>query len=160
MYTLSFFPGTSAVRRVFQRRSNNRRRLCVGQMDCDELRNSGDLFDPRGRKRTNTGIVEIVDDETKSITPLQQRSVKHSSSYPFVEFVQDRSQCITTLFVLVKVVKFSPDGQLLALGSRDNYIYVYQVTDGAKHYTRLGRCTVSSSSCTHVFLPNRSTSVQ
>jgi WD40 repeat protein len=40
-------------------------------------------------------------------------------------------------------VKFSPDGQLLALGSRDNYIYIYQVTDGAKHYTRLGRCTVS-----------------
>lgn len=45
----------------------------------------------------------------------------------------------------LKVVKFSPDGQLLALGSRDNYIYIYQVTDGAKHYTRLGRCTVSSS---------------
>ncbi|XP_060877124.1 echinoderm microtubule-associated protein-like 2 isoform X1 [Metopolophium dirhodum] len=41
----------------------------------------------------------------------------------------------------IQVAKFSPDGQLLALGSRDNYIYIYQVTDGARHYTRLGRCT-------------------
>ncbi|XP_026809328.1 echinoderm microtubule-associated protein-like 2 isoform X3 [Rhopalosiphum maidis] len=41
----------------------------------------------------------------------------------------------------IQVAKFSPDGQLLALGSRDNYIYIYQVTDGARNYTRLGRCT-------------------
>ncbi|XP_050538023.1 echinoderm microtubule-associated protein-like 2 isoform X2 [Daktulosphaira vitifoliae] len=41
----------------------------------------------------------------------------------------------------IQVVKFSPDGSYLALGSRDNYIYLYQVTDGARHYTRLGKCT-------------------
>lgn len=53
---------------------------------------------------------------------------------------------------MFKVVKFSPDGQLLALGSRDNYIYIYQVTDGAKKYTRLGRCSVSRLPINPVFI--------
>lgn len=50
----------------------------------------------------------------------------------------------------IQVAKFSPDGQLLALGSRDNYIYIYQVSDGARNYTRLGRCTGHSSFITHL----------
>lgn len=43
----------------------------------------------------------------------------------------------------LQVVQFSPDGSLLALGSRDNYIYVYQVNDDATKYSRVGRCMVS-----------------
>jgi len=42
-------------------------------------------------------------------------------------------------------VKFSPDGSLLALGSRDNNIYVYQVSEEARKYSRVGRCMVSFS---------------
>jgi WD domain, G-beta repeat. len=44
-----------------------------------------------------------------------------------------------------QVVKFSPDGTLLALGSRDNNIYVYQVSEEARKYSRVGRCMVSFS---------------
>ncbi|XP_060823418.1 echinoderm microtubule-associated protein-like 2 isoform X11 [Bombus pascuorum] len=40
----------------------------------------------------------------------------------------------------IQVVRFSPDGTLLALGSRDNYIYVYQVNEDAVKYSRVGRC--------------------
>ncbi|XP_043674310.1 echinoderm microtubule-associated protein-like 2 isoform X6 [Vespula pensylvanica] len=40
----------------------------------------------------------------------------------------------------IQVVTFSPSGNLLALGSRDNYIYVYQVNEDATKYSRVGRC--------------------
>ncbi|RXG72696.1 Echinoderm microtubule-associated protein-like 1, partial [Armadillidium vulgare] len=40
----------------------------------------------------------------------------------------------------VGVVQFSPNGKFLALGSRDNNIYVYQVSEGCRKYSRLGRC--------------------
>lgn len=43
----------------------------------------------------------------------------------------------------IQVIQFSPDGSMLALGSRDNLIYVYQVTDDGLRYNRVGRCTVS-----------------
>ena len=33
---------------------------------------------------------------------------------------------------------------MLAIGSRDNFIYVYQVTDGGTKYSRIGRCSVSA----------------
>ena len=33
----------------------------------------------------------------------------------------------------------------MALGSRDNNIYVYAVDDGGKKYSRIGRCHVSTS---------------
>jgi echinoderm microtubule-associated protein-like 1/2 len=41
-----------------------------------------------------------------------------------------------------QVVKFSPNGQLLAIGSRDNNIYMYQVVDDYRRYNRMGRCVV------------------
>lgn len=44
----------------------------------------------------------------------------------------------------IQVVKFSPNGQLLVVGSRDNNIYVYQVGDGTKRFAKIGKCTVSS----------------
>ncbi|XP_015114329.1 echinoderm microtubule-associated protein-like 2 isoform X5 [Diachasma alloeum] len=40
----------------------------------------------------------------------------------------------------LQVVRFSPDGTLLALGSRDNHIYIYQVNEDARKYSRVGRC--------------------
>ncbi len=35
------------------------------------------------------------------------------------------------------------DGKKLAIGSRDNYIYVYDVADDGRKYTKHGRCSVS-----------------
>jgi len=40
------------------------------------------------------------------------------------------------------VAKFSPDGKLLAIGSRDGIIYMYQVSDKYRKYNRMGRCMV------------------
>ncbi|XP_075233880.1 echinoderm microtubule-associated protein-like 2 isoform X2 [Lycorma delicatula] len=42
----------------------------------------------------------------------------------------------------IQVVRYSPDGRLLALGSRDNNIYIYQVNEDMRKYSRVGRCTV------------------
>lgn len=45
------------------------------------------------------------------------------------------------------------DGTLLAVGSHDNFIYLYVVTENGRKYSRYGKCTVSfganiiSSSC-------------
>ena len=43
----------------------------------------------------------------------------------------------------IQVVKFSPNGKFLALGSRDNIIYIYQVMEKYKKLNRMGRCMVS-----------------
>lgn len=43
----------------------------------------------------------------------------------------------------IQDAKFSPDGNMLALASRDNTIYVYQVSDDSTKYNRVGRCVVS-----------------
>lgn len=50
----------------------------------------------------------------------------------------------------IDVVKFSPSGQYLALGSHDNNIYVYQVEDSFHKYSRIGRCGGHSSFVTHL----------
>ncbi|XP_063993573.1 echinoderm microtubule-associated protein-like 2 isoform X3 [Diachasmimorpha longicaudata] len=50
----------------------------------------------------------------------------------------------------LQVVRFSPDGTLLALGSRDNHIYIYQVSEDARKYSRVGRCMGHSSFITHL----------
>lgn len=36
------------------------------------------------------------------------------------------------------------DGTLLAVGSHDNFIYLYSVSENARKYSRYGKCTVSS----------------
>lgn len=36
------------------------------------------------------------------------------------------------------------DGKLLALGSHDNHVYIYQVSDENRKYNRIGRCMVSN----------------
>nr|CAB3242502.1 echinoderm microtubule-associated protein-like 2 [Phallusia mammillata] len=47
------------------------------------------------------------------------------------------------------VIKFSPDGNFLAIGSHDNSIYVYHVTDGGRKFSKLGKCSGHSSYITH-----------
>ena len=50
----------------------------------------------------------------------------------------------------IDCVKFSPDGRFLALGSRDNHIYVYQVSEEYRKYMRIGRCSGHSSFITSI----------
>ncbi|XP_059574400.1 echinoderm microtubule-associated protein-like 3 [Alligator mississippiensis] len=50
----------------------------------------------------------------------------------------------------LSVMRYSPDGEFLAIGSHDNFIYIYSVGDGARKYSRLGRCTGHSSFITHL----------
>lgn len=42
-------------------------------------------------------------------------------------------------------MRFSPDGKHLAVGSRNNVIYIYQVMDNHRKYDRIGRCVVRFS---------------
>ena len=44
-------------------------------------------------------------------------------------------------------MKYSPDGQFLAVGSNDNFVDVYSVADG---YKKVGVCKGSSSFITHL----------
>eukprot|EP00163_Fabomonas_tropica_P029151 TRINITY_DN615_c0_g1_i1.p1 TRINITY_DN615_c0_g1~~TRINITY_DN615_c0_g1_i1.p1 ORF type:complete len:1806 (-),score=610.31 TRINITY_DN615_c0_g1_i1:143-5560(-) len=48
-------------------------------------------------------------------------------------------------------IKFSPDGSLLAVGSRDNFIDIY---DTKNKYKRIARCTGHSSFITHLDFTN------
>ncbi|CAG7815967.1 unnamed protein product, partial [Allacma fusca] len=60
----------------------------------------------------------------------------------------------------IQVVRFSPDGKMLAVGSRDNIIYIYQVADSYHKYNRIGRCTGHSSFISHLDWSADSTFVQ
>ena len=42
----------------------------------------------------------------------------------------------------IQTARFSPNGHFLALGSLDGIIYIYQVSEGDKKFTRTGRCLV------------------
>lgn len=37
----------------------------------------------------------------------------------------------------------SVDGAYLAVGSHDNFVYIYSVTENGRKYSRVGKCTVS-----------------
>nr|XP_033810290.1 echinoderm microtubule-associated protein-like 2 isoform X1 [Geotrypetes seraphini] len=50
----------------------------------------------------------------------------------------------------ISVTSFSPDGNFLAIGSHDNYVYIYAVTEGGRKYSRVGRCSGHSSFITHL----------
>uniref|UniRef100_A0A8C3V1S1 EMAP like 3 n=1 Tax=Catharus ustulatus TaxID=91951 RepID=A0A8C3V1S1_CATUS len=50
----------------------------------------------------------------------------------------------------LSVVRFSPDGTFLAIGSHDNFIYIYSVAEGGRKLSRFGRCTGHSSFITHL----------
>lgn len=45
----------------------------------------------------------------------------------------------------IQVIQFAPDGTMVALGSRDNHIYIYQVSNDGTKYSRVGKCTVRFS---------------
>ncbi|XP_041090623.1 echinoderm microtubule-associated protein-like 2 isoform X1 [Polyodon spathula] len=51
---------------------------------------------------------------------------------------------------IISNVKYSPDGNYLAVGSHDNFIYIYAVTENGKKYSRVGKCTGHSSFVTHL----------
>ncbi|XP_050666852.1 echinoderm microtubule-associated protein-like 2 isoform X2 [Leptidea sinapis] len=50
----------------------------------------------------------------------------------------------------IQTIEYSPDNKLVAIGSRDNFIYIYQVDDECTRYSRLGKCLGHSSFITHV----------
>uniref|UniRef100_A0A8C6YEP4 EMAP like 2 n=1 Tax=Naja naja TaxID=35670 RepID=A0A8C6YEP4_NAJNA len=50
----------------------------------------------------------------------------------------------------ISVVSFSPDGKYLALGSHDNFVYIYLVSEGGRKYSRVGKCSGHSSFITHL----------
>ncbi|XP_058471092.1 echinoderm microtubule-associated protein-like 1 isoform X3 [Solea solea] len=45
---------------------------------------------------------------------------------------------------------YSPDGNFLAIGSHDNYIYIYAATENGRKYSRVGKCSGHSSFITHL----------
>ncbi|XP_038865188.1 echinoderm microtubule-associated protein-like 1 isoform X2 [Salvelinus namaycush] len=50
----------------------------------------------------------------------------------------------------LSVICFAPDGNFLAIGSHDNYIYIYVVGESGRKYSRLGKCSGHSSFITHL----------
>ncbi|XP_067102455.1 echinoderm microtubule-associated protein-like 2 isoform X2 [Osmerus mordax] len=51
---------------------------------------------------------------------------------------------------VISNVKYSPDGNFLAVGSHDNFVYIYAVTENGRKYSRVGKCTGHSSFVTHL----------
>uniref|UniRef100_A0A671WEY9 EMAP like 2 n=1 Tax=Sparus aurata TaxID=8175 RepID=A0A671WEY9_SPAAU len=51
---------------------------------------------------------------------------------------------------IISNVKYSPDGNFLAVASHDNYVYIYAVTENGRKYSRVGKCTGHSSFVTHL----------
>jgi len=50
----------------------------------------------------------------------------------------------------IECIAYSPNGQYLACGSRDNFIYIYAVSESGLKYSRIGRCSGHSSFITHL----------
>uniref|UniRef100_A0A674CAB4 EMAP like 1 n=1 Tax=Salmo trutta TaxID=8032 RepID=A0A674CAB4_SALTR len=50
----------------------------------------------------------------------------------------------------LSVIRFAPDGDFLAIGSHDNYIYIYAVGESGRKYSRVGKCSGHSSFITHL----------
>ncbi|XP_070398899.1 echinoderm microtubule-associated protein-like 4 isoform X3 [Nothobranchius furzeri] len=50
----------------------------------------------------------------------------------------------------LSVMRFSVDGSMLAVGSHDNFIYLYNVSERGRKYSRRGKCTGHSSYITHL----------
>ncbi|XP_069374524.1 echinoderm microtubule-associated protein-like 3 isoform X1 [Paralichthys olivaceus] len=50
----------------------------------------------------------------------------------------------------LSVMRYSPDGSFMAVGSHDNFIYIYNVTESGRRYTRFGKCNGHSSFITHL----------
>ncbi|XP_070697901.1 echinoderm microtubule-associated protein-like 1 isoform X6 [Pempheris klunzingeri] len=50
----------------------------------------------------------------------------------------------------LSVMSYGPDGNFLAIGSHDNYIYIYAVGENGRKYSRVGKCSGHSSFITHL----------
>ncbi|XP_016071812.1 PREDICTED: echinoderm microtubule-associated protein-like 4 isoform X3 [Miniopterus natalensis] len=50
----------------------------------------------------------------------------------------------------LSVMRYSLDGTFLAVGSHDNFIYLYVVSENGRKYSRYGKCTGHSSYITHL----------
>ncbi|XP_044291636.1 echinoderm microtubule-associated protein-like 1 isoform X2 [Varanus komodoensis] len=50
----------------------------------------------------------------------------------------------------LSTMRYSPDGNYLAIGSHDNCIYIYSVNDSGRKYSRIGKCSGHSSFITHL----------
>ncbi|XP_040207456.1 echinoderm microtubule-associated protein-like 4 isoform X6 [Rana temporaria] len=50
----------------------------------------------------------------------------------------------------LSVMRYSIDGTLLAVGSHDNFIYLYNVSENGRKYSRYGKCSGHSSYITHL----------
>nr|XP_046267840.1 echinoderm microtubule-associated protein-like 1 isoform X4 [Scatophagus argus] len=50
----------------------------------------------------------------------------------------------------LSVMSFGTDGNFLAIGSHDNYIYIYAVAENGRKYSRVGKCSGHSSFITHL----------
>ncbi|XP_069501290.1 echinoderm microtubule-associated protein-like 3 isoform X2 [Ambystoma mexicanum] len=50
----------------------------------------------------------------------------------------------------LSVVRYSPDGNFVAIGSHDNFIYIYTVGETERKYSRFGKCSGHSSFITHL----------
>ncbi|XP_072031419.1 77 kDa echinoderm microtubule-associated protein-like isoform X3 [Amphiura filiformis] len=48
------------------------------------------------------------------------------------------------------IIRYSPDGNSIAIASHDNYIYVYSVNEDGRKYSKVGKCSGHSSFVTHV----------
>ncbi|GAA6097398.1 echinoderm microtubule-associated protein-like 2 isoform X1 [Tachysurus ichikawai] len=51
---------------------------------------------------------------------------------------------------IISNIRYSPDGAYLAVGSHDNFVYIYAVTENGRKYSRLSKCTGHSSFVTHL----------
>ncbi|XP_072313232.1 echinoderm microtubule-associated protein-like 1 isoform X5 [Eucyclogobius newberryi] len=50
----------------------------------------------------------------------------------------------------LSTMRYGPDGNFLAIGSHDNYIYIYAVGERGRKYSRVGKCSGHSSFITHL----------
>lgn len=50
----------------------------------------------------------------------------------------------------ISCISYSPDGQYLAVGSHDNFTYLYEVAEEGREYRRVGKCMGHSSYITHL----------
>ncbi|XP_047248024.1 echinoderm microtubule-associated protein-like 2 isoform X2 [Girardinichthys multiradiatus] len=51
---------------------------------------------------------------------------------------------------IISNVKYSPDGNFLAVASHDNFVYIYAVSENGRKYSRVGKCAGHSSFVTHL----------